>query len=180
MLYVPERYLEDVQNFPFQHAVRVTATTVSRWCSHYRAELIAARSEQIAPTRKSGALPTDAEEKEAFIADLVGWIFENSPTYTLFYLRLDDKPVPQQGGVAKFDHHDDTCCWAIDLIESEFAKLQAAWQAHGLPHDLFYPAEKTVCVPFPGRGLKARLLRALGFQKCYTPRQWASQKEATC
>jgi len=156
----------------------VTATTVSRWCSHYRAELIAAKSKDSAPTSKSGALPAEAQEKEAFATELVGWIFENSLMYSLFYLRLDDEPVPQQGNVTKFDHHDDTGSWALDLTESEFAELQAAWQSHGLPQDLFYHAEKTVCVPVPGIALKARLFRALGVQKCYTPKQWESFKSA--
>jgi len=172
MVYVPELYLEDVKSFPVQDAVLVTVTTVSRWCSHYRAELIAPKSKQIVPRCKSGALPTNAQEREAFVAELVSWIFDSSLMYTLFYLRLDDEPVPQQGNVTKFDHHDDTDCWALDLTEGEFAELQAAWQAHGLPNDLFYPAEKTLCVPYPGTGLMARLLRAIGAQRCYTPKQW--------
>jgi hypothetical protein len=172
MVYIPEIYLQDEQDFPFQDAVLVTATTVSRWCSHYRAELIAAKSKHTVSTCKSGALPTNAYDKEAFVTEVVSWIFENSLIRTLFYLRLDDEPVPRQGKVTKFDHHDDTGCWMLDLTENEFAELQATWQVHGLPKDLFYPVEKTLCVPRPGGGLIAGLLRALGVQKCYTPKQW--------
>jgi hypothetical protein len=172
MVYVPELYLQDERNLPFQDAVLVTATTVSCWCSHYRAELIVAKSKHVMPTCKSGALPTNTHEKAAFVTELVSWIFENSLIHTLFCLRLDDELVSQQGKVTKFDHHDDTGCWALDLTESEFAELQAAWQGHGLPKDLFYAAEKTLCIPRPGTGLIARLLRALGVQQCYTPRQW--------
>ena len=85
---------------------------------------------------------------------------------------MDDEPVPRRGAVTKFDHHDDTGSWALDLTEREVAELQAAWQSHGLPKDLFYPAEQTVCVPRPGTGWLARVLRGLGVKQCYTPRQW--------
>ena len=176
MFYCPELYyLVDGSDFPFRNAVRVTATTISRWSSHYRAELLAPESKNTAPTCKSGPLPTDTREKEAFVAELVSWIFESSLLDTLFCLRLDDEPVPKSGGAAKFDHHDDTCCWVLDLSASEFAELQAAWQAHGLPQDLFYPQGEGMCVPVPGTGLKARLLRALGVQRCYTPKQWETR-----
>jgi hypothetical protein len=176
MFYVAELYyLQNGSDVPFRDAVWVTATTVSRWSSYYRAELLAPESKQISPTSKSGALPTDPQEKKAFVADLVSWIFESSMMDTLFYLRLGDEPVPKSGGVAKFDHHDDTCCWVLDLPESEFAELQAAWQAHGLPQDLFYPQGKGMCVPVPGTGLMARLLRSLGVQRCYSPKQWENK-----
>ena len=178
MFYCPELYyLVNGSDFPYRNTVRVTATTISRWSSYYRAELLAPESKDIAPTCKSGPLPTNAREKEAFVAELVSWIFESSLLDTLFYLRLDDKPVPKSGGTAKFDHHDDTCCWVLDLSESEFAELQAAWQRHGLPRDLFYPAGQGVCVPFAGTGWMARLFRALGVQSCYTPKQWENKSD---
>jgi hypothetical protein len=173
MLYAPELYyIQDENESLFKDAVRVTATAVGRWCSHYRARLIVPTSRDFASTVKSGALPADPQEKEAFVAALVHWIFEHSVTYSLFCLRLDDKPVLEQGGRAKFDHHDDTGCWTLELGADEFAALQAAWQAHGLPQDLFYPEGETVLVPYPGKGLLARLFRAFGGSKFYTPKQW--------
>jgi hypothetical protein len=115
--------------------------------------------------------------REVFIADLVGWLFENSIIDDLFCLFLDSEPTPKPGKVAKFDHHDDTCCWVLNLTETEFAHLQAVWRANGLPEDLFYPERAGLCIPYPGMGLKARLLRALGIQKCYTPKQWENEEK---
>ncbi len=167
-------YFQDQRDFPFRKSVLVTATTVAQWCTHFYARIIAPRS-RIIPTEKKGLLPADLQEREIFVAQLVDWLFENSISDELFCLLLDDKPVPRSGGVAKFDHHDDTCCWVLNLTEEEFAECQAKWQANGLPKDLFYPEHETLCVPYPGRGLKAKFLRAFGVKKCYTPKQW--QKE---
>lgn len=176
MAYLAELYyLQDQRDFPFRKAVLVTATTVSHWSSHFYAKLIATKSKQMAPMHKSGTLPANTEEKEAFVAELVSWLFENAVVDDLFCLLLDDKPVPQRGQVAKFDHHDDTCCWVLNLAENEFAELQAKWKEHGLPADLFYPEENTLCVPYPGTKLKARVLRSIGVQKCYTPKQWENE-----
>lgn len=173
MVYCAELYyLQDDRDFSYSDAVLVTATTVSRWCGHYHAELLAPEPRHIVPKSKSGPLPTDPQEKEAFVAELVGWIFENSLVKTPFRLLLDDEPPPQSDRVEKFAHYDDTHAWFLHLAESEFAELQAAWQDHGLPQDLFYPQEEHLCMPVPGTGLKARLLRALGVQQCYTPKQW--------
>lgn len=176
MTYLPElHYLQDQRDFPFRKAVLVTACTVGRWSRYFCTELIAAKSKQVAPTCRSGSLPTILEEKETFIAELVSWLFENSLADELFCLFLDDDPVPQPGKVAKFDHHDDTCCWVLNLAQDEFVELQAEWKDHGLPTDLFYPEENTLCMPYPGTGLKARLFRSVGVQKCYTPRQWENK-----
>jgi hypothetical protein len=173
MVYEPELYyLQDEKDFPFRDALRLTATTVSRWCSHYHAELLAPEPKDIVPKGKSGPLPTDPQEKEAFVAELVSWILENSLMDSLFRLLLDDEPVLKSGGGAKFAYYDDTCSWSLDLTESEFAELQSAWQGHSLPQDLFYPQGKSVCVPYPGTGLMARLFRATGGQRCYTPKRW--------
>lgn len=176
MVYIPELYyLQDQSDFPFRKAVLMTATTVSHWSSHYCAKLIAPRSKRMAPKSKSGSLPPNTEEREALVAELVSWLFENSLADELFYLVLDDEPVLQSGQVAKFDHHDDTGSWALDLAENEFAELQAAWKERGLPKDLFFPQGNAFCLPYPGAGLKARLLRSMGVKKCYTPRQWENE-----
>lgn len=176
MLYLPELYyLQDQADFPLKKAVEVTAVTVSRWCSCYEAQLIAPFSKDIVPTQKSGALPEAMAERERFVGELVAWVFANSNPPELFALRLNDCALSEKGSVAKFDHPDDTCCWVLNLSESEFDELQEAWQAHGLPKDLFYPEGKQICVPYPGKGWKARLSRALGGQRCYTPKQWEQE-----
>ncbi|MCX8062590.1 MAG: hypothetical protein N3D16_08410 [Anaerolineales bacterium] len=173
MLYLPELYyLQDQADFPIQKAVEVTAVAVSRWCGYYEVRLIAPISKAMVPTQKSGALPEAISERETFVRGLVAWIFAHSNPPDLFSLWLSDRPLSEKGSVAKFDHHDDTCCWVLNLSESEFEELQDAWQAHGLPADLFYPEEKQICVPYPGKSWKARLIRAFGGQRCYTPKQW--------
>lgn len=175
MLYFPElAYLQDQPQFPLHQAVRVTAATVARWCTHYEAKLISA-NRKIEPIKQEGQLPSEPAAREEFVAALVGWLMENSITEVLFYLVMDDQPVPQSGRIAKFDHHDDTDCWVLNLSESEFAVLQSAWRSHGLPEDLFYPEGSAIRVPYPASGWKGKLLRLLGVQKCYTPKQW--QKE---
>jgi len=158
--------------FPFRKAVTVTATAVARWCDYFYARIIAPITKQVRPLERSGPLPKNLQEKEALVAELLQWLFENSTTDELFCLLLDDKPVPQPGIVAKFDHHDDTCCWILTLSDNEFSEVQTEWREQGLPEDLFYPEWKTICVPYPGEKMKSWLLRAVGVQKCYTPKQW--------
>jgi hypothetical protein len=155
--------------------VLITTTTVSRWCTCFHARLLAPANNYTTPSEKSGLLPENAAEREAFVAELVGWLFDNSSPDEQFCLFLDDEPIPKPGQVAKFDHHDDTCCWALTLTEAQFARLQAVWKANGLPKDLFCPEQDGLCLPFPGTGLKAKLLRVIGVRKCYTPKQWETE-----
>lgn len=173
-LYVAElHYLQDHKDtFPYREAVRLTAMAVSRWCTYYQARLIMPRSNDIQPQERTGRLPDDLAARERFVGELVDWLFANSLCDDLFALFLDDKPLPRPKPMCKFDHHDDTCCWVLDLSEDEFAALQAIWREHGLPEDLFYPSEKAICVPYQGQGLGGKLLEKLGAQKCYTPKQW--------
>ncbi|MGB9739286.1 MAG: hypothetical protein C0184_07800 [Chloroflexus aggregans] len=161
MRYLAELYyFQDQREFPFQKSVIVTATTVARWCSHFYAGIIVPWNCNI-PLEKKGLLPTPFRSKEIFVTELVNWLFENSMSEELFCLLLDDKPVSPLGEIARFDHRDDTCCWLLDLTDDEFAECQVQWQVNGLPRDLFYPEHQTVCIPYPGRGLKAKLLRVL-------------------
>jgi len=168
-------YLQDTKDFPFRQAVMVTAATVAQWSTHFYAKLLAPKSKQGVQER-SGALPRGAQDRESFVMDVVEWLFENSVIDDLFCLFLDSEPVPNPARVAKFDHHDDTCCWVLNLSEEEFAWLQSSWVNHGLPKDLFYPEHLGLCVPWPGTGLKAKVLRILGVQKCYTPKRWEDER----
>jgi hypothetical protein len=68
MPYLPELYyLRDQKDFPFQTAVRVTATAISRWSSHFFAKLIAPTSKQIGVLDNNGPLPEDTQDKETFV-----------------------------------------------------------------------------------------------------------------
>lgn len=168
-------YLQDQAAFPYRKAVLITATTVGRWSRYYYAELIAPTSVHTDPKRKTGPLPVNPQANELFVTQLLTWLFEDSASRELFRLRMSAEPVAEAGGEAQFDHHDNPASWVLRLTASQFAQLQAAWEAHRLPTDLFYPEGQTICIPYPGEGVKARLLRLLRVQKCYTPKRWEAR-----
>lgn len=169
-------YLQDQKDFPFQKALLVTSTTVVQWCHYFDAEIIAPKTNHITPKRKSGALPASSTEKDLFIADLLHWLLEHSLSHDLFRLLLDTEPIHHQK-TAKFNHPDDTCCWTLNLSEEEFKQLQQQWQNNNLPPDLFFPADQTICIPWPGSGWRSKILRFLGAKKCYTPQQWKQEQQ---
>jgi len=176
-------YFWDTPDFPFRRAVEVTATTVARWSTHYYVAVVVPRADYRGPRKKSGALPPDDEaSRAAFVAGLLRWLFAASDAEAedLFTLILHTRPVTSTAvdDAARFAHYDDTCCWTLSLTPDEFARLQDAWRAHGLPEDLFYPADAETCVPYPGTSWWARLLRRLGGQKCFTPKQWERERAA--
>ncbi len=180
MHYLPELYyLNHPGEFPFRYAFTVTARTVARWCTHFEARLIMPFRELPDGWERRGELPEDIEERDRFVADLVDWLFDNSACEELFYLMLDDEPLPKQNGfdeykVAKFDHHDDTCCWVLNLSEEEFAQLQSSWVEHNLPDDLFYPEDLCVCEVRPPTTWLGKLLNLLFGYQCSvyaTPKQ---------
>lgn len=54
----------------------------------------------------------------------------------LFCLFLHNKkPEPEEG--CMFDHHDDSCCWVLNVTSEQYRILQKAWTKAGLPEDLF-------------------------------------------
>ncbi len=182
MIYAAELfYLQDQQDVPFQRAVLVTAKTVAQWCTHFQAKLLSHSKAYKGLTEKQGVLPAEPLEKQVFVTELIQWIFAYSEVQDLFFLLLDNEPMPRIGRVAKFDHHDDTCCWFLNLDLKEFTVLQEVWGRNNLPLNLFYPQEETICVPYPGNNLKSKVLRLLGVQRCYTPMQWQNlRNEKNC
>ncbi len=160
---------------PLARAVRVTAKTVARWCGRYEAGLIIPRRKGQANEGRSGKLPDDPDEREAFIEGLCDWLFEHSLTPDLFKLFLYSSDGITIGEVAPFDHHDDTCCWALNITPAQFAELQSAWERASLPRDLFYEASKAVCEESPS-GPIGQFFRWLGCsfggKGCYSPKEW--------
>jgi hypothetical protein len=177
-----EYYLQETAKggkIPFEKTVLVAAKTVGRWCVRYEAGLIASKN-GVKETRREGVLPEDPAEKERFIEGLVNWIFENNEITELFKLTLyDGYKDSGQKNAAKFDHHDDTCCWIIRLNEEEFRQLQKTCLENGLPEDLFYPRNMAVCVDIkPSRYSKwLRPLDFLSYQRCYSPKQWKEEQD---
>lgn len=162
MIYHSELYyFYDTKDFPSEKAFLVTAKAVSRFCKDYYAELIAPKK-GVKDKTKSEDLPGDITKREKLIEEILTWIRENSEVNDLFALFLYGNPRNTNSEECeKFDHHDDTCCWALNLTEEEFAELQAEWRKNQLPDDLFYP-------------------RNLGIQKgwkYYTPKQWKEKNK---
>jgi len=157
MIYHPELYyLQDSPDFPLDKAFLVTAKTVSAWSKDYFAGLVAPKKGTKDKSR-SGDLPKDKNEREELIEDLYGWIKENSDVPDLFAMFLYGDPRRSRPDECeKFDHHDTTSCWALNLTDTEFASLQKAWQENDLPNDIFFPRDKSI-----QKGIRY-----------YTPKDW--------
>lgn len=178
MLYLPELYYFYQKEFPSEKAVAVTAKTVAVWCTEYKAELLAPRK-GVHEKKREGVLPSDERARRQLIGELTDWIFHNSIVSNLFALFLYRTEVEKKS-VATFDHHDDTCCWALHCTPQEFLTLQSAWRNAGLPDDLFYEEGKGVKVVRPP-SIFDRFLAMFGFtgetSKIYTPKQWEQEQQ---
>ena len=157
MIYHPELYyLQNRPDFPFDKAFLVTANAVSAWCKYYLAELVAPKK-GIKIRSRSGDLPKDKTEREDLIEDLYRWMKESSDVPNLFAMFLYGDPRRSKPDECdKFDHHDTTSCWALNLTDTEFTALQKAWEEHDLPTDLFFPRDKSI-----QKGIRY-----------YTPKDW--------
>ncbi len=155
MIYSPElQYFFDTADFPFWKVFLVTAEHLSEYAGAYDVHLFD-RADVDNP-KIAGTLPDDPADRRAKIIGLAQWArdtVKNDGVFAFFLYRAgkDDQKEP-----ALFDHHDDTCCWVLNLREAEFKSLQKAWRKAGLPVDLFYPSDQ-------GH-------REGGFY--YTPKQW--------
>jgi len=174
-------YWFDQKDFPFKKAFLVSSQIVGQWCDYYEAKILSPKK-GIKETVRAGQLPSSLLEKQAFITHIFEWIQENSLVPDLFALFLDTKPIDNPTGAKnpyspKFDHHDDTCCWLLDLTDEEFKALQAALVAHNLPPDLFYPAGKDVCIPYQAKSLIGKVFVGIfGGQRCFTPKRWEAEQ----
>jgi len=121
-----QKYFAEPDSAFLKRTILLTAVAVGEFCHHHT----------------SGELPEGARQKEVVIEAMVKKIFcdlEKNATeeFTLF---IDAKPIAdiqKQGGIAKFNHKDDTSSWVLNLTEGEFKKVQHAWRSAGLPLDLF-------------------------------------------
>ena len=183
MAYLAElHYFFDTKGVPLEKAVAVTAKAISRWCNGYEARLIWPKK-GVAKNTRHGKLPSGIKKKEEFVASLVEWVFKNSElkdTFSLF-LYTNYPSNEKEKVVAKFDHHDDTCCWALNLGKNEFSELKRIWEMNKLPIDLFYHESKARCIPNK-KGLIAKNLEKVGFKvqssTCYTPLRWKYRNKA--
>lgn len=158
MRYLPELNYFDKKDFPFEKAFAVTAGAVSDFCSHYYIEVLAPKKGIREKIRK-GELPKGDRLK--FIQGLLEWLWESSDLPSIFAFFLDKKIVDSRShNDVVFDHHDDTCCWLLNLTDDEFKQVRDAWEKQGLPRDLFYPeTQEGVRIPVRGNSLKQKIFR---------------------
>ena len=181
MIYLPEySYYFRKKDFPFEKAVIVTAKSISKGCKGYKAQLISPKK-GIKECIKEGTLPKSQKEKEKFIENIFKWIFDNSFCSDLFAFFLYEDYPHLKNYPAKFDHHDDTCCWCLNLDEKEFEELKKVLKKNKLPDDLFYSEDKLICV-LAEPGIMGRFLNKIGFtiesKRCYTPKEWENRNKS--
>ena len=171
MIYLSEiEYLRN-RNFPFKKAVRVTAKAVTKWCKIYSAGIIACK-QGVSKDEIRGKLPNNKIEKEKIVDTTINWIFKNSCVRDLFALFLYKDASMKH---SKFDHHDDTCCWILNLTKEEFKQLQKEWKSNNLPADLFYPQNKGIFAQKIPSKLDKLFDSTTGY--CFSPRAWEKQKK---
>ena len=159
MDYSPELFYLHNPDFPLEKTLRVTALATAQWSTHYKARLITGKK-GVTEKKKEGVIPPDESERIVCINSLIDWIFTSSHSTDLFTLFLSKDKTADQKEVIVFNHHDDTCCWFLDLTEEQFKALQTAWKNADLPEDLFYSGD--------------------GHQEgwhYYTPKQWKAKQD---
>ena len=173
MIYQPEEYYFRKRSFPFKKAMLVTTQTLAQQCRYYKATLLAPKK-GVREKERRGELLMTKKEKEAFIAGLFRWIFRNSYVPDLFTLYLNSEPITMQKkstNQLKYNHHDDTCCWTLNLSTKEFTALKKALKKNKLPDDLFFPLNKWV------KGEPKRLFWIFKGETYYTPKQWEMRQK---
>ncbi len=157
MIYILEPYYGLKLNR--DKAVLVTAQWISAFCHGYSAKLLCPKK-GIKEEMKEGKVGKKT------VKELLRWINDNSVSKNDVTLLLYRHYPPQKKDTPVFGHYE-SCCWNLDLTEKDTKQLQTVLKKEHLPIDLFYPADKTICVRHKG------FWGWLGFQKCYSPKQWA-------
>jgi len=168
--YLPEEYYFTDSIFlkNFEKAIIVTSSTVGTYCNYYRMELITPKK-GVKEKKKEGKLP--AMGKKDFVRKLVKEIFRKSDFKDVFALFLNDKPISHNN---KFEHHDETCCWALNLTENEFKDLQTQLKKNKLPADLFYDKAR-----MRQKTVKSKTLFGLvgvTQYQTWSPKEWEAEK----
>ena len=173
-MYITENYYFKDRKIDFIKILRVTAQAVGQWCDWFEAHLLMP-IKNVNETERTGMLPENSAEKQKFIDELILWLTNNSESQETFRLFLDSNPISQDH---KFQHHDDTCCWYLNLSKKEFVKLQAIWKENGLPEDLFYPADEALRLLKP-LGFWGKIFTTMGFTwqsfELFSPKEWQEE-----
>lgn len=140
----------------FERCARGVARCVARWADH-----VLAYSRLHRDFARSGPLPTAPSDKHAAIDGVFDWFASLPDPLEACSLRLE------RGGEPILNQSDGLATGSLRLTDDEFAELQACLDLHGLPRDLYFPADalRTVTEPAPAFGGVVRRQRA------YTPRE---------
>lgn len=171
--YFPELYyFFDQKDFDRKKAILITAQHVAQYCHSFEAKILMTVDTNAQEKERAGALPANLQEKKDFVAELCEWIWKFSACEELFFLFFFQNT--ENRTQLRFDHHDDTCCWNLQLTPQEFAGLQESWRHAGLPEDIFFHEDKVITIDLP-LGWFDRLLLKLGFsvekKRQLTPRR---------
>lgn len=174
MFFEKERDHFDNQPYPefWQKAIEETAVAVSQFCAYYRFDLHFPKK-GVQKLQQAGELPADPAERAAFVRKLVTSLIEQSEAVDLWDLFLDPQPIDKRHGQTCFYY--STCTWDLDLEPEQFRVVQAAWKKAGLPEDLFYWSEETVCETLETKGLWRFLFNTV--ERCYSPREWSKRQQ---
>ena len=141
MIYTTELYYWQDPEFSFEKALRVTVEAITPFAKSYEATLIAPEDRK-ASKERHGLLPEDAVQKQNAMREVLDWIISASSQRDLFSLFISSEEATSHEKINLFDHHDDTCCWALNLSKMQFIALQEMWKQHDLPTDLFFPEDE--------------------------------------
>ena len=145
---------------------RVTAKCVAQFADGYRVRHL------IRPVlNREGLLPHDTTMREALIDEIFDSFefFPDPQLQGMLYLCLD----LSQADHLLLNQGDGIIEGILNLTHDQFRVLRACWERHGLPHDLYYPAEerRVTVEKVERRG------QVLNFPRAYTPRQWARRSD---
>lgn len=164
MIYLFDTYYKD--KIDFVAALKAAAWYCAKIANYYEAEIIMPKKEFTSEKSINGYLE---RQNENHVINIIDWLHANSDSDELFKLLIYNLPTKKDEPMV-FDHHDDTCCWALNLSEDQFIGLQQELITNHLPEDLFFESSKVVCVK-PGG-----IMGFLGLTRCYTPKEYENKK----
>lgn len=168
-------FLEDSELLSPDELMQVAVASVWGFCRWYRAELLhPVDGLEKSAWKHEGALPEDVALGAGWVTELIEWARANSFTDSAETLSLHLLATPSQENyeaIAQF-HEGPSVNWTLYLTAKQYETVQSHWVAKGLPDNL-YNDDEPICVPIEGDKFRHVFGRKLGFQKCYSPMQWA-------
>lgn len=161
--YLPEDfYYFGKVSVPLELAARVTARHLARWADRFEVYPLGQPRDC-----RAGPLPADPDARQAIIDELFDWL---AALRVEIYVAVANLYL----GDVRLLHQPDGVPGTLALTPDEFADLQRAWEHHGLPRDLYYPADqqRTAIEPVEIHGGLVRLAVR------YTPLRWLHRDHA--